>query len=131
MSERSPRLDGPGTPEYDPEYDVDVKALSPWPRLQGRPRRTTYRQVFAWSWVALAFPYVALALLLVFEPGRSMEPADRLLVPTLLVVMPILALLADALTALVISTVWWFCWASWNPHVSDLPATHTAPDLGT
>lgn len=130
MPDSQRRLDGPAEPEDATEYDVDVKALSPWPRLQGRPRRTTYRQVFAWSWVALAFPYVALALLLVFEPGRAMEPADRKLVPTLLVVMPILAILADALTALVISTVWWLCWASWNPHVSDLPATHAAPDLG-
>lgn len=126
MPDSPPRLDGQDEREDATEYDVDVKALSPWPRLRGRPRRITYRQVFARCWAVLSVAYVALAILLVFEPWRSMEPADRLLVPTLLVVMPILAILVAALTALVLSTIWWFCWGSWNPHVSDLPTTRAA-----
>lgn len=124
MPDSPSRLDDPGGADEAAENDVDVKALSPWPRLRGRPRRITYRQVFARCWAVLGVAYVALAILLVFEPWRQMEPADRLLVPTLLVVMPVLAILVAALTALVPSTIWWFCWGSWNPHVSDLP---TAP----
>ena len=127
MPDSRPHLDDPGESEEVSEYDVDVKALSPWPRLRGRPRRITYRQVFARCWAGLGVAYVALAILLVFEPWRQKEPFEEGLIPILLVVMPILAILAAALTALVLSTVWWFCWASWNPHVSDLPATPSAP----
>jgi hypothetical protein len=58
-----------------------------------------------------------------------MEPFEKQLVPILLVVMPVLAILAAALSALLLSTVWWFSWASWNPHVSDVPATCPASDL--
>jgi hypothetical protein len=45
-----------------------------------------------------------------------MEPFEKQLVPLLLIVMPVLAILAAALSALLLSTVWWLCWASWNPH---------------
>jgi hypothetical protein len=92
--------------------NVDVKAPSPWPRLRVRPRRITYRQVFARCWAVLGVAYALLALMLVLEPWRQMEPADKLLIPTLLVVMAVLGVLAAGLTALMLSTVWWFCWAS-------------------
>ena len=78
----------------------------------------------------MAVAYVVLALWLAVEPyRRPMEPFEKQLVPILLVVMPVLAILAGALSALLLSTAWWFCWASWNPRVSDLPATFPASDL--
>lgn len=126
MPDSPSRLHGQDEREDVTEYDVDVKALSPWPRLRGRPRRITYRQVFARCWAVLGVAYVGLAILLVFEPWRQKEPFEQGLIPVLLVVMPILAILVAALTALVLSTAWWFCWASWNPHVSDLPTTPAA-----
>jgi hypothetical protein len=130
MPDTSPRRGGLGDPEDATEDDVDVRALSPWPRLRGRPRRITYRQVLARSWAVLGVAYVLLALWLVLEPYRTVrEPFEKQLVPLLLVVMPMLAILAAALTALVLSTVWWCCWASWNPHVSALPGPSAAADL--
>jgi hypothetical protein len=124
MPDTIPALGGRGDREYASEYDVDVRALSPWPRLRGRPRRVTYRQVFARSWAALAVACVLFALWLVSEPYRTVrESWEKDLVPILLVVMPVLAILAAALSALVLSAAWWFCWGSWNPHVSDLDAT--------
>ena len=124
-------LDDSGDREDHSEDDVDVKALSPWPRLNGRPRRLTYRQVFTRSFVALAVGYVILALWAAIEPyRRPMEPFEKQLVPILLVVMPVLAILAAALTALALSTVWWFCWASWNPHLSDMLTRTAASDPG-
>jgi hypothetical protein len=127
MPDSPSRLDDSGGADEAAENDVDVKALSPWPRLRGRPRRITNRQVFARCWAVLGVAYVALAILFVFEPWKQKDPFQEGFISILLVVMPILAILVAALTALVLSTVWWFCWASWNPHVSDLPATPAAP----
>jgi hypothetical protein len=124
MSDSFPPLHGRGDPRDAPEYNVDPKALSPWPRLRGRPRRITYGQVFRRSWAILGVAYVLFALWLVSEPYRTVrESWEKDLVPILLVVMPVLAILAAALSALVLSAAWWFCWGSWNPHVSDLDAT--------
>jgi hypothetical protein len=130
MSDRSPRLDGPGAPEYGPENDVDVKALSPWPRLRGRPRRITYRQVFARSLAILGVAYGLVVLWLATEPyRRPMDAIDRGLFPIWLVILVVLAIIAAPLSALVLSAVWWFCWGSWNPHVSDLDARSGTSDL--
>jgi hypothetical protein len=113
-------LDDVGSRQVRSESDVDVRVLSPWPRLSGRPRRTTYRQVFTRSFVALVVAYVFLLLWSVFTPGRQMEPFEKGLIPVLLVGTPIVALLAAALTAVALTTAWRCCWASWNPHVSEV-----------
>ena len=92
------------------------------------PRRLSYRQVFARSFLVVAAAYTILGFLAVFEPGRQMEPFERSLVPVLLVGTPIVALVAAAPTALALTTVWWFCRAAWRPHASDVPTgTRTDP----
>ena len=129
MTETPDQIDGPGNLEEATDNDIDIQALSPWPRLRGRPRHITYRQVFTRSFAVLAVVLGLLAIWSAIGPyTRPMEPFEKQLVPILLVVMPVLAMLAAAISALLLSTVWWFCWASWHPHVSDVPATGGASD---
>jgi len=106
----------PGDPEDRSEYDVDVKALSPWPRLRGRPRQITYRQVLTRSFVVIVAAYLILGYWSVYTPGRQMDVSEEHFAPFLLVLTEVVAPFAAALTALALSTVWWVCWASWNPH---------------
>lgn len=121
MPDTSPAHGGTGDREFASEYDVDVKALRPWPRLRGRPRRITYGQVFARSMAIFGVAYGLIVLWLATEPyRRQMDPFQKGLFPIWVVIIVVLAIIAAPLSALVLSAIWWFCWGSWNPHVSDL-----------
>ena len=121
MPDTSPALGGTGDHDDVSEWDVDPRALRPWPRLRGRPRRITYSQVFARSLAILGVGYGLIVLWLATEPyRRQMDPFQKGLFPIWVVIIVVLAIIAAPLSALVLSAVWWFCWGSWNPHVSDL-----------
>ena len=72
-------------------------------------RRITYRQVFIGSLVALAVVYVAFSFWVLFSP-TTLPVGTVQRQPVLLVMVPTFMILLAAITALVLTTVWWICW---------------------
>ena len=77
-------------------------------------RRITYRQVFMGSLIAVAVVYVAFSFWVLFSP-TTLPTGTVLREPVLLVIVPTFMIFLAAVTAVILTAVWWICWGWWHP----------------